>query len=334
MLIDLLIWWVQQMRELLPRSLVMRPQYANALVARIGTTGISIAARRRGAERPLVKLESGSAVQRRFASRGTEPTILALPPTMLLEQSATLPLASERNVGAVLRYEMDRFTPFRAEDLFWTWRVERRDRANGLLTLRLLLVPKLAVQSALATMAAAGLRPAALEVSTSTGTGYLPLSGPKGSVGTRRSVVTASWACAVLALAAVVVPVIQQERAIGRTESQIEALRPRVALVEGLRRRVAANASGSDLFSAETARIGNPLRALAAVTAALPDDTYLTAFGMRDRKISIAGRSAGAARLIGTLSADPELRDPAFDAPVTRAGERADLFSIQLGLAP
>ena len=183
-------------------------------------------------------------------------------------------------------------------------------------------------------MAAAGLRPAALEVATSVGAEYLPLSGPDAAIGSYRSASIASWTCAVLAIAACIVPVIRQERAIGRAESQIERLRPRVALVEGLRRRIAANASGSDLFSAETAKIGNPLRALAAVTAALPDDTFLTSFAMRNRKISISGRSAGAARLIATLSADPELRDPAFDAPVTRAGDRADLFSIQLGLAP
>ena len=135
MLMDLLIWWVQQMRDLLPKSLAMRSRYANALVAQIGATGVTIAARRRGTEKLLGKLETGGAVQRRFASRRAEPTILALPPAMVLEQSATLPLAGERNVGAVLRYEMDRFTPFRAEDLFWTWRVERRDRTNGLLNL-------------------------------------------------------------------------------------------------------------------------------------------------------------------------------------------------------
>ncbi|WP_158746994.1 PilN domain-containing protein [Acidisphaera sp. L21] len=135
-------------------------------------------------------------------------------------------------------------------------------------------------------------------------------------------------------MAVFIVPVIRQEWAISRIESTVVSLRPRVALVDALRRRIAANTSGTDVFSAENARIGNPLRALAAVTAALPDDTYLTAFAMRERKISIAGRSAGAARLINALSTDPELRDPAFDAPVTRAGDKLDLFSIQVRLAP
>jgi general secretion pathway protein L len=130
------------------------------------------------------------------------------------------------------------------------------------------------------------------------------------------------------------VPVLRQERAIARAESEVASLRPRVAAVDALRQRIAANASGADLFAAELARVGNPLRALAAVTAALPDDTYLTAFSLRERKLSLVGRSAAAPRLIGALSADPTLRDPAFDAPVTRVGDKAELFSIRAELAP
>jgi hypothetical protein len=47
----------------------------------------------------------------------------------------------------------------------------------------------------------------------------------------------------------------------------------------------------------------------------------------------MAGRSAGAARLIGLLSADPTIRDAAFAAPVTRADSGGvDAFSIRAEL--
>ena len=80
------------------------------------------------------------------------------------------------------------------------------------------------------------------------------------------------------------------------------------------------------------------LRAIAALTEILPDDTWLTELTLRQRKLTMAGRSAGAARLIGLLSADPTIRDAAFAAPVTRAeGTRAesggvDAFSIRAEL--
>ena len=72
------------------------------------------------------------------------------------------------------------------------------------------------------------------------------------------------------------------------------------------------------------------LRTIAALTEILPDDTWLTELTLRQRKLTMAGRSAGAARLIGLLSADPTIRDAAFVAPVTRADSGGvDVFSIR-----
>ena len=54
----------------------------------------------------------------------------------------TLPLAAERQPEGVLRFDMDRLTPFPAEDLFWTWVIERRDRARRMLHIGLSFIPK------------------------------------------------------------------------------------------------------------------------------------------------------------------------------------------------
>ncbi len=331
MLRDILTWWLQQMVALLPGHLLGDPRYRDAVVVRMQGAGLVASLRRRGVETALGPLEPGGAVVRRLRARRPGPVVVALPAAALLQQSATLPLAAERDLQAVLGHEMDRLTPFAAADLYWAWRIENRDRAGGRLLLRLLLVPKLAVAAGLAALEAAGLRAAAIEVPAGATIEHLPLRQP----GTpQRSGAVAGWVCAALAVALVAVPVIRQEQALSAAEGKVEALRPQVATVDALRRRLAANESGANLFIAEAARVGSPLRALAALTTALPDDTYLTSFAMKDRKLSLSGRSAGAASLIAALSADPELRDPAFDAPVTRAGDRQDLFSIRATLAP
>ena len=325
---EFLAWWLQQMAAMLPRGLSARARYQDAVVVRATASGLSASRRRGGTESLLGPLEPGGPVLRDLRRR-RRPVVVALPPAALLQQSATLPLAAERDLQAVLGHEMDRLTPFAAADLYWTWRVEHRDRAAGRLALRLLLVPKLAVSATLQTLAAAGLRPSAIEVPAGPVLEHLPLQHLAG----RRSA-AAAWVCAALAVALVAVPVIRQERAIARMEDRVQALRPQVAAVDVLRRQIDAGSSSATLLAAEAARVGSPLRALAAVTEALPDDTYLTSFAMRDRKLSLSGRSAAAARLIGALSANPDLRDPAFDAPVTRVGERSDLFSIRATLAP
>ena len=81
-------------------------------------------------------------------------------------------------------------------------------------------------------------------------------------------------------------------------------------------------------------RTGDVLQTLAAVTRILPDDTYLTDFSLRERQMTLSGRSASAPRLITGLSADPAIRNTAFAAPVTRIeGATVDVFSIKAEVA-
>jgi general secretion pathway protein L len=66
----------------------------------------------------------------------------------------------------------------------------------------------------------------------------------------------------------------------------------------------------------------------------LPDDSYLTEFTMRERKMTLSGLSASAPKLINALSTDPRIRNPAFTAPVTRSeSNHNDVFSIRAELA-
>lgn len=335
MLVEFVQWWAEQLQGLLPKSLSMRRRYDDAVVARDVYGSLSLFRRRRKVETLLGVVEPGNGIIRRFRAQPPGPIVLALPIEALLEQAVSLPLAAERDLGAVLRNEMDRLTPFRAEDLFWTWRLDRRDRTNDLLLLRLLVVPKRGLMPALAALDAAGLHPDALEVARhGAEADHIPFARTATGRGLWQSTRLAASACAGFALLAASIPVLRQERAIARAENAVEVLRPRVALVEGLRRRLDASSGGADLFATERARVGNPLRALAAVTSALPDETYLTAFAMRERKLSLSGRSATAARLISALSADPALRNPAFDAPVTRVSDKSDLFAIRAELSP
>lgn len=329
MLTDILTWWLEQLASLLPQRLSGRATLSDGIVVQMDGSDAVASLRRRGTRTALGPL-SQPGVLRRLRARRAGSVIVTLPPAALLQQTATLPLAAERDLTAVLGHEMDRLTPFAAKDLYWTWRVESRDRAAGRLTVRLLLVPRMAAAAVLAALATAGLRPAMLEIAAGSTIERLPLQ----MTASRRGNRAAGWACAALAGALLAVPVIRQERAITEAEDRVAALRPQVDLVDGLRRRITASASGTGLFAVEATRVGSALRAIAAVTAALPDDTYLTNLTMRDRKLALSGRSASAARLIPALSAGPDLRDPAFDAPVTRVNDRTELFSIRATLAP
>lgn len=351
MLGEFLTWYVQRMRELAPAWLRRAgPDLPDALVVMLpsgpqpgGAAPEAIfALRRRRQEVPLghFTLDGPGLRALPAALRRPPPRILLrLPPEALLERDLTLPLAAERDPGGVLRYELDRLTPFAAEEVFWAWRLEARDAGRGTLRLRISLVPKAGLLAPIGALRQAGLPPGGLEVPgpdgapRAIGLGEAALAGSRREAWRRRGFAAAGIACGGLAVAAVMLPFALQSLALATAERHMEALRPRVAEAEALRKRIAEAKGGQDAFAVEHARVGDALRVIAALTEILPDDTWLTDLTLRQRKLTMAGRSAAAARLIGLLSADPTVRDAAFVAPVTRAENgRADLFSIRAEL--
>ena len=81
----------------------------------------------------------------------------------------------------------------------------------------------------------------------------------------------------------------------------------------------------------ERSRFADPLQVLAGLTEALPDDTYLSDLLLKGHKLTVAGQSSSATRLIGILATNALFHDPSFVAPVTRLGPDTgtlEVFSI------
>jgi general secretion pathway protein L len=354
MLREVLAWWAQQMLGLVPERLRQRSaQRGKALLIEAldplvtPEPDVEFAAWRNGRSSPLGRFtldDAGVHAARAVLSRRREEAIvLRLPPSALLERQVALPLAAERDPERVLRYEMDRITPFAAEEVFWGWAVEARDRARGRLHLRILLIPKAGLAPLLRALERAGIAPT--ELDTGLGEGVLGEGVPRRIALSEAASRAGRWrrratglgvgVCGALALAVLVLPFMRQSEALGAVSARIGVLQPRVDEAEALRRRMAENSSGADVLASEETRVGDVLHAMATVTDILPDDTYLTDFVMRQRKLTLNGRSTTAAKLIGLLSADPMIRNPTFAAPVTRSdSDKADLFSIQAELRP
>ncbi len=271
------------------------------------------------------------------ASRNA-PTVIVLPPSMLLEREVILPLAAERDPARVLQYEMPRLTPFSPDDVFWSWTVEHRDGSLKRLHLQLCLVPKSALRLVFYALEQMGIRPAVIEGQTPLGQTRrirLIMELSNGQRWKHRMLIAGVVICALLAVAAIVQPFIRQSLQLAAIESRMAELRPRTDQAQAARRRIAAITANGDVLTAEHARLGDALQAIAVTTELLPDDTYLTDFTLRERKLTLTGQSAAAAKLIAILSTAPTIGNPAFAAPVTRAENgRADLFSIRAEFAP
>ena len=289
--------------------------------------------RRRGSLTPIGRFALDGAPVDGGAAARRGPLVLSLAAQPVLAREVALPLAAEQGLRTVLRFEMDRLTPFRPDDVFWDCRKLRRDRARGVLLVDLAVVPKATVAPVLAALRAAGLVPAALEGTLPDGSlRRIPLgqADPERAARARRLVWLGGTACAALALAVLATPLLQQSLALQDSEDQIAALRPRMAMVDALRRRLAGDAGAA---AAARAHAGDTLQVLAMLTDLLPDDTFLSMLSLQHGKLRLEGQSAAATRLIGALSKEPHIRNPGFAAPVLRSDAGTDVFAIEAEFA-
>jgi general secretion pathway protein L len=346
MLAEAFDWWAARMAELVPDWIVRRQAgETNALVIVPGgdfrepATLLVRRNQRETARGVLIPDRTDRETVRAMLDgrlRG-RAILLRTPPGALLEKRLDLPLAAAGELGRVIGYDMGRFTPFAADEVFWTWVVEAQDRARGRLRVLVSLIPKAPLSPLLAALDQLGLRPTALEATTAGGTQRLiPMHQDTAATGWRRhATVALAAACAVLALVAVGLPFLQQAFALSEVENRIATLRPQVAQVQALRQRIAAESAGRDAVADERAKVGDALEVLATVTDLLPDDTFLNDVGLRQRRLTISGQSAAAPRLIAVLASDPMFRNPGFAAPVTRnEAAKTDVFSIRADVGP
>ncbi|MBN9509909.1 MAG: PilN domain-containing protein [Alphaproteobacteria bacterium] len=341
MINEVLMWWLQRMRELLPLRLRRagdRP--ADALIVDVPAAPVrqlALVMRRRGREtaRGLVGLDvAGLDAVRMAAAAVRAPLVLRMPAMALLERPIALPLAAERALGSMLRYEMDRLTPFTAEQVFFSWRVDLRDVVRRQLHLRLLLLPRAALAPVLDALSRSGVAPEWLEAPDAAGAPRtVPLRPPPVPRPGRKVLAVAAAAC--LGLGAIAMPFIRQAQEAGSLAQRIAALQPQVAQAQALRRKLAAQAPDDDVFAGEQARVGDALQVLAMLTDLLPDGTYLNDLRLRAGQLDLDGVSTNAAQLIPALAASPLIRNAAFAAPVTRiANPPAEVMAIHAELAP
>jgi general secretion pathway protein L len=345
MLGEFLSWWGAQLAELLPRRLRRSPPTAAdaTVVTPLGSVGqtveaVAVGLRRSGREGQLGRFPLAAAELADIPHSPAKPVVLRLGEADVLGKTVVLPLAAERELDQVLDFEMDRETPFTADELYWHHRVEAADRQNGRLSIRLVLVPKAVLAPLLEALAQAGLAPVRAEIADGPDAGdWLPLTGNGHAVdrASSRFLRPLAVGCTVLALAVVAAPFVRQSVAIARLDRSLAAGRAEAGEADRLRSEITRLVGSADFVEKERDKVGEPLAVLAATTNILPDDSYLTELQLQQRKLTMSGRSAAAAKLIGAMAADSMFRNPAFTAPVTRIEAlRQEIFTIVTEVAP
>lgn len=268
---------------------------------------------------------SALAVLRGQVRRGTE-AVIRLPREQLLCRNLSLPLEAEPNLREVLGYEMDRQTPFRADQVYFDHQVLERREGDRRLLVQMLVVPQTPLAPMLRTLEELGLVPSMITIAEQ-GAPYCDIAAinllpeslrrrPAGVWG-RVNRVLALSAVVLLAIAAVL-PLQRQQSVIKALEGRLAALAPQVEAARTMRAAIDDMREELALFVAQKRQSPVAIDVLEEVSRILPDDTWLVRLELHGRRLRLQGFTFEAPALIGLLEDSPLLANANFISPVVR----------------
>jgi general secretion pathway protein L len=232
-----------------------------------------------------------------------------------LARTLTLPAGAEADLAAALAFELERQTPFRAEEVWLGWR--REPAAGPGLVIRLVVVRREDAAAALRELADRGLAPEAVEIEGEPGIRLaIPsLRRRRGGLG------LLNWALLalliVLSLAVLAAPAWRADRETARLRTELAALKPAVDRALALRAEVDRLLGDAERVVRAKGEAPAATRLLEEMTRVLPDDAWLGQFNVAEGKIEIEGVAASAAALVRAIEASPLFGAVQYRAPVS-----------------
>jgi len=336
-------WWGQELRNVMPARLRARMQYARRrLLMQLGDNEIALSIDDAGAVQSLDSFSTGQDLQlqqqrvRELLLRHELTEVnrdLLLTDGDVLCTEVVMPLAAEANLRQALAYEMDRHTPFKAEEVFYTWRVVSRDREAGQLHFELFVTPREPVEAGLEQLNRLGLAPAGLDVSIEgepLGINLLPEALRHRIVNQRAR---ANW---VLGAITVVLLVFVMTQSLWLREHQIQAIgdaidgvRTEAMAVQQIRKQINDASDAAGFLQGRKIQNGYKVEILAELSRILPQDTYLDRLSINAKTTQMQGKSDNAQRLIELINASPYFENASFRGPTrldTRSGK--EIFDL------
>ncbi len=252
---------------------------------------------------------------------------LELPTDWLLQRVLELPLAVDENLRPVLRFELDRYTPFTSDQVYYDYQRLQRDKVNKKLRVLLVVVPRRYVDEWRERLSRA-----AIPVQRITGTGLSAInllpSGHRRRWTVRDYLKPLSGIGLLLLLTiALLTPLWQMHQVVLLLHQSLHDLQHPLQQVEALRQQQQRLAE--DVRFLRDLRLTQPstITLFEELSQRLPDTTWLYELRLSNGLLTIQGESANAADLIRVIEASPYFHNTAFQSPITKQGER-ELFQL------
>ncbi len=245
---------------------------------------------------------------------------LRLPAGLALKKIVRLPVGVRENLRQVLGFEMDRLTPFRAEQVLYDCRLRNRDAQLQKLEVELMLVRRDRVEPWIRALTSFNLAPSTVTPADAwPGANLLPQDERGGSSRSGSRLVSVLWALLLLSIAAVMItPLIQKRVVLGSLGVELAQARRHANAVGDLRRELEQTRESALYVVEKRLKTTSVVGVLREVTRLLPDDTWAQQLELKGDRLTLRGESAQALGLIERLESSPMFEDVGFLSPVVQ----------------
>lgn len=252
-----------------------------------------------------------------------------------------LPAQSKPYLDGIVRHQLERLTPWRASDVLYSYHAAPAGPEDSRLMVTIAATARSLHRRRLEQLAA--LQPRHMRLvfrNALEGKDVaIDVSGDSAAMLREQRMRRAIGWSAVGLTTASVLAVVMLVLVWQRTEATLETVEREVT---DLRAKLTATGPVISLADREVAsifnrRLNTPVAVLAldALSASLPDDTWLSEFRMAEGRIRMSGVSRSVSRLVPLLEASPSFAEATFFAPTTRLpNNQGDRFHLDAKLLP
>jgi len=246
---------------------------------------------------------------------------LLMPAAQVLRRRLVLPVAARDNLRQVVGYDIDRQTPFRAEDIHFGVRELGEGGPEGRFVAELAATPRASLDPLLDELVALRVAPDRVDVPLGyglAGVDLLPPARAPRRVDRRRRLNLALVAAIVLLLLAAMAAWLHNRNvALETMRADVDAMQSDAQRVKALRQRLMDSAGASGFLVRRKSESPSILPVLDELTHRLPDDTWLERFTLNATgQIGFQGQSPQAARLIDALKGARSIGEPSFQGTI------------------
>jgi general secretion pathway protein L len=346
-------WWLRELDFLVPEKvrqlvsdkqgfIIVRPQNNNQLALTYVFHGVV---------EPLAVLErnaSGITQYKALQAKDERLTkanlILRLTQQEAIQKELTLPAAVKENLLQVVAYEIDRYTPFKAEQVYFAVKPLDGENEPGHIKVMLVLTPKETLDALYEDLKMMGMSPLFVDYEALPNDleqrydnyNLLPEALREKTANTARLAYTGLVAAVCILLGAVLVlPVFFEYWTVNTLQQKIDAIEKEAKGVKALQLEIDAMVDETRLLIAEKTAVPAVVDMLNTLSRLMKDDTWLSYLQYSDGHLQIQGESPSASALIGVLEDSEMFSNARFGSPVTQdKATKLERFQITVDVTP